>query len=61
MSNCIILSGGTWSPKEWPKIKRSLGPYRIAKALKEVGYTTTVLEYVEELTTEEILQFISFE
>ena len=60
MSNCIILSGGTWSPKEWAKIKRSLGPYRIAKALKEVGYTTTVLEYVEELTTEEILQFISF-
>lgn len=59
MSNCIILSGGTWSPKEWAKIKRSLGPYRIATALKEVGYTTSILEYVEELTTEEVIHFIS--
>jgi len=59
MSNCIILSGGTWSPKEWAKIKRSLGPYRIATALKNVGYTTSVLEYTEELTIEEILLFFS--
>ena len=58
MSNCIILSGGTWSPKEWAKIKRSLGPYRIASALKNDGYSTSILEYTEELTTEEIITFL---
>jgi len=59
MSNCIILSGGTWSPPEWAKIKRSLGPYRIATTLEQAGYTTSILEYTEELTIEEILLFIS--
>jgi radical SAM superfamily enzyme YgiQ (UPF0313 family) len=59
MSNCIILSGGTWSPLESVKIKRSLGPYRIATSLGSIGYSTVVLEYTEELTIEEIIMFIS--
>ena len=59
MSNCIILSGGTWSPSEWGKIKRSLGPYRIASALEDSGYSSFVLEYCEEFTSDEIIKVIS--
>jgi hypothetical protein len=59
LTNCIILSGGTWSPSEWGKIKRSLGPYRIASALEDEGYSSFVLEYVEELTADEIIKILS--
>jgi radical SAM superfamily enzyme YgiQ (UPF0313 family) len=59
LSNCIILSGGTWSPSEWGKIKRSLGPYRIASALEDSGYSSFVLEYCEEFTSEEIIKALS--
>lgn len=59
MSNCIILSGGTWSPSNWPKIKRSLGPYRISSALQENGYSSFILEYCEEFNADEIIKAIS--
>lgn len=59
LSNCVILSGGTWSPDNWSKIKRSLGPYRIASALEDSGYTTFVLDHIIELTTEEIIKVLS--
>jgi len=59
MSNCIILSGGTWSPTQQPKIKRPLGPYRLCSELEEHGYTTFVLEFIEEFSTEEIIKVLS--
>jgi hypothetical protein len=54
MANCIILSGGTWTPEAQPKIQRSLGPYRIATALEESGYSVFVLDYIIHLSIDEI-------
>ena len=59
MSNCIILSGGTWSPTLQAKIKRPLGPYRLCSALEDQGYTTFVLDYINEFTVQEIIQVLS--
>ncbi len=56
MANCIILTGGTWTPDHVAKIQRSLGPYRIASALEDAGYTTFVLDYIIHLSFEEIKQ-----
>lgn len=56
MSKCIILSGGTWNPDTNSKIQRSLGPYRLATALKSAGYSTFVLDFCIELTTDEIIR-----
>lgn len=58
MSDCVIISGGTWSPEPWSRIKRSLGPYRLATELKRHGYTTAVLDYIDEFSTEEIIALI---
>jgi radical SAM superfamily enzyme len=54
MTQCIILTGGTNAPKSMSRIQRSLGPYRIASALNEAGYTTFVLDYIIHLTNDEI-------
>lgn len=59
MANCIILTGGTWNPDGWCKIKRHLGAYRVATALEEVGYSTFVLDYIEHFTSEEIIEVLS--
>lgn len=56
MSKCIILSGGIWNPDNNSKIQRSLGPYRLATALESAGYSTFVLDYCIELSTDEIIQ-----
>lgn len=58
LANCILLSGGTWNPENWPKVKRYLGPYRVATALEQAGYSTFVLDYIEEFTKEELAQTI---
>ena len=59
MSNCIILSGGTWSPPLQAKIKRSLGPYRLCSTLEEHGYSTFVLDHINEFTVDEIIKILS--
>ena len=59
MSDCIILSGGTWSPDYFSKIKRPLGPYRLSSALEDAGYSTFVLEFSNEFTIEETLKLLS--
>lgn len=56
MTQCIILTGGTSSHPMSPKIQRSLGPYRVATALEDKGYTTFVLDYIVNLTLDEIKQ-----
>jgi len=55
MSNVIILSGGQESPPHYPRIQRSLGPYRIASALKKVGYSSTVIDYLQYFSLEELI------
>ena len=59
MSNCIILSGGTWSPDNFTKVKRSLGPYRLSSSLEDAGYTTFVLDFANEFTSDEIIKVLS--
>jgi hypothetical protein len=54
MTQCIILTGGTNAPKSMSRIQRSLGPYRIASALNDAGYSTFVLDYIIHLTNDEI-------
>jgi hypothetical protein len=59
LSNCIILTGGTWTPEHFPKVQRSLGPYRVATSLEAAGYSTTVIDYVVNMTVDEIIKVIS--
>jgi hypothetical protein len=54
MTQCIILTGGTYTPDEFPKIQRSLGPYRISNSLKNKGYSSFVLDYIMHLSVDEI-------
>jgi hypothetical protein len=54
MADCIILTGGTYAPNSMSRIQRSLGPYRIASALHDAGYTTFVLDFIIHMTNEEI-------
>ena len=58
MSDCIILTGGTWNKDEWSKIQRSVGPYRIATALEQQGYSTFVFDYIINFSFEEIKQVL---
>jgi radical SAM superfamily enzyme YgiQ (UPF0313 family) len=59
MANCIILTGGTWTPEDQCNVQRSLGPYRIATCLEDAGYTTFVLDFIVNLTTDEIISSIA--
>jgi len=59
LANCVILTGGTWNPDYWSKIQRSLGPYRLASALEQQGYSTFVFDYIINFTTDEILKVLS--
>ena len=56
MANCIILTGGTNCSIHLPVIQRSLGPYRVASALEDAGYSTFVLDYIIRLSLDEIKQ-----
>lgn len=54
MAQCVIITGGTWNQEWWSKIQRSVGPYRVATALEDAGYSTFVLDYVINLDPAEI-------
>jgi len=56
MTQCIILTGGVEAHPTAPRIQRSLGPYRIASALEDNGYTTFVLDFIIHLSVDEIKQ-----
>lgn len=58
MAQCIILTGGTWAPDHISRIQRSLGPYRIASALEDSGYSTFVLDFIIHLSFDEIAQVL---
>jgi len=54
MAQCIILTGGTQAPDHTSRIQRSLGPYRIASALEDAGYSTFVLDFIIHFSIDEI-------
>lgn len=59
MAQCILLTGGIWNKPEWAKFQKTIGAYRIATALEEAGYSTYVLDFISELSIEEITKLVS--
>jgi len=59
MADVIILSGGQEMPENYPRIQRSLGPYRVASELKKHGYDVVVIDYIQYLSVGEIINAIS--
>jgi radical SAM superfamily enzyme YgiQ (UPF0313 family) len=59
LANVIILNGGGESPEYYPRVQRSLGAYRVANSIKNNGYTVAVVDFIQYLTTEEIIQALS--
>lgn len=59
MADVIILTGGIEQPDWSPRLRRSLGAYRIASALESAGYTTAVIDYIQYMTAEEIIIALS--
>ena len=55
MADVIILGGGQEMPENYPRIQRSLGPYRVASELKKHGYNAIVIDYIQYLSVEEII------
>lgn len=54
MTQCIILTGGVELNLNAPKFQRALGPYRVASALEDAGYSVFVLDFLIHLTVEEV-------
>ena len=59
MTQCIILSGGTYTQSNQPQIQRNLGAYRVASALHQEGYSTFVLDYIIHMSVTEIKTVLS--
>jgi hypothetical protein len=59
LTDVIILSGSKYNEENFPRIQRSLGPYRITSELKKHGYNAIVIDYTQYMTTEEIINAIS--
>jgi len=58
MTDCIIVSAGVPLPDTTSQIQRNLGPYRIATALENAGYTARVIDFVQFLTVTEFIKAI---
>jgi hypothetical protein len=59
MADVIILSGSKHNDENFPRIQRSLGPYRITSELKKHGYSAVVIDYTQYMSSEEIINAIS--
>lgn len=59
MADVIILSGSKYNEDNFPRIQRSLGPYRITSELKKHGYSAVVIDYTQYMTVEEVINAIS--
>jgi radical SAM superfamily enzyme YgiQ (UPF0313 family) len=59
MAQCIILTGGTNNGTGYPVIQRSLGPYRLASALEDAGYSVFVFDYIIHFTVDEICRVLA--
>ena len=58
MTNCIIFAGGKHIDENYAVIDRTVGPYRIASALQDAGYTVFVLDFTEYFTSDEIIKVL---
>jgi radical SAM superfamily enzyme YgiQ (UPF0313 family) len=54
MADIIVLSGGRIDPEDYPRLTRSLGPYRITSELKKHGYDAIVIDYTQYMSVEEV-------
>lgn len=59
MADVIILSGTEWRPNILARVQRGLGAYRVASELKKHGYDAVVIDYIQYMSTEEIINAIS--
>lgn len=59
MADVIILNGSGESPDFYPRIQRSLGPYRVASSVKQNGYSVAVIDFIQYLSVEEIISAVS--
>jgi hypothetical protein len=58
MADVIILSGSKHNDPIFPRIQRSLGPYRITSELKKHGYSAVVIDYTQYMSAEEVINAI---
>ena len=57
--DCIIVSAGVRIDKEHSsQIQRNLGPYRIASALENAGYSARIIDFTQYLTISEFIKSI---
>jgi hypothetical protein len=59
MADCIIIAGGMYQNNAYPRIMRSLGPYRISSALENEGFDAKVIDFTQYLTIDEIISAVS--
>jgi len=58
LANCIILAGQNEIDNGWAQLRRNLGAYRLATALKDSNYSTVVVDFIQHLSPEEIIKAI---
>jgi hypothetical protein len=59
LADVIILSGTEYRPDHLAQVQRGLGAYRVASELKKQGYDAVVIDYIQYMSTEEIINAIS--
>jgi hypothetical protein len=59
MSDCIIISAGATNSEYTSRIQRNLGPYRIASALEKEGYQSSVIDFTQYFTIQELIKSVS--
>ncbi len=59
MAQVIILTGSTYLEDTEPRVQRTLGAYRVASALMQAGYTVQVIDYIQYMSSEELIRAIS--
>jgi radical SAM superfamily enzyme YgiQ (UPF0313 family) len=59
MAQIIILTGTTYQPETEPRVQRTLGAYRVASALLQSGYTVQVIDYIQYMSSQELMNVIS--
>jgi radical SAM superfamily enzyme YgiQ (UPF0313 family) len=59
MANCIILNGGSENPSDRRIFQKTIGSYRIASCLEDEGYTTRVIDHLNEFTMDELIEAIT--
>ncbi len=59
MAQVIILTGSSYQPDTEPRIQRTLGAYRVASALMQCGYTVQVIDYIQYMSSEELVTVVS--